>query len=405
MDIKSGHPFWPLEHGLIGAFPALPGDLSCDVAVIGAGITGSLIARELASSGLDVVVLDRREAGWGSTAASTALLQYEIDTDLVELRTMYGQRFADEAYRACSQAIDDFEGHARDVDADVGFRRTGSLYFASSAKDARDFPGEFAARREAGLAVEWLDAGDVAERFGIQAPAAMWTPQAAVVDPYRFCRNALRQLVDRGASVYDRTEVTGWQDAGGGWLNLATHAGPHVRCRHLVIAAGYESQRWLKYRVARNHSSYALVTEPVGHLPFALEDNVAWESARPYLYLRSTDDGRVLVGGEDDKVDIASKRDAALPRKVERLLEKLSRLAGGRSFEPGFSWAGTFAETTDGLPYIGAPSKGDPRVHFAMAYGGNGITYSVIAADILRDAIHGRTHPRAALFGFGRIGR
>ena len=73
MDIKSGHPFWPLEHGLIGAFPALLGDLSCDVAVIGAGITGALIARELAASGLDVVVLDRREAGWGSTSASTAV--------------------------------------------------------------------------------------------------------------------------------------------------------------------------------------------------------------------------------------------------------------------------------------------------------------------------------------------
>jgi len=405
MDIKSGHPFWPLEHGLIGAFPALSGDLSCDVAVIGAGITGALIARELAASGLDVAVLDRREAGWGSTSASTALLQYEIDTELVELRTMYGRRFADEAYRACSEAIDDFEGHVRDIDADVGFRRTGSLYFASSAKDARDFPEEFAARREAGLAVQWLDAGDVVERFGLDAPAAMWTPQAAVVDPYRFCRHALRQLVDRGASVYDRTDVTGWQDAGGGWLNLATHAGAHVRCRHLVIAAGYESQRWLKHRVARNHSSYALVTEPVGHLPFALENNVAWESARPYLYLRSTDDGRVLVGGEDDKLDIASKRDAALPRKADRLLAKLSRLAGGRSFEPGFAWAGTFAETTDGLPYIGALSDGDPRVHFAMAYGGNGITYSVIAADILREAIHGRAHPRAALFGFGRIGR
>ncbi|HMH67460.1 MAG TPA: FAD-dependent oxidoreductase, partial [Pinirhizobacter sp.] len=105
------------------------------------------------------------------------------------------------------------------------------------------------------------------------------------------------------------------------------------------------------------------------------------------------------------RVNFASKRDAALPRKADRLLAKLSRLAGGRSFEPGFAWAGTFAETTDGLPYIGALSDGDPRVHFAMAYGGNGITYSVIAADILREAIHGRTHPRAAMFGFGRIGR
>ena len=67
MDLKSGYPYWTVRDGLVAAFPPLSRDLDCDVAVIGAGITGALIARELQDAGLDVVVLDRRDAGWGST--------------------------------------------------------------------------------------------------------------------------------------------------------------------------------------------------------------------------------------------------------------------------------------------------------------------------------------------------
>jgi glycine/D-amino acid oxidase-like deaminating enzyme len=405
LDTKSGHPFWPIHNGLIGELPPLAADRSCDVVVIGAGITGSLVASALVDAGLDVVVLDRRDAGWGSTAASTALLQYEIDTELSELTDLYGEFAAAEAYRACNEAIDGFADEVERLGQDVGFTRNGSLYYASHRRHARRMPAEFALRQRAGLPVELLDEGEVHERFGIVAPAALWTPHAARVDPYRFTRCLLAALRTRGAGVFDRTEVTGWTATDDARLEVATDRGVRVRCRHLVIAAGYESQRWLPRRVAHNHSSYALVTEPLDTLPFDLEHQVIWESARPYLYMRATEDRRLLIGGEDDKLDIAVKRDAALPGKARKLMKRLHKLAPDRTFEIGFSWAGTFAETTDGLPYIGTPADGDPRVRFAMAYGGNGITYSVIAAGLIRDSVLGRHNPRAALFGFARIGR
>ena len=85
MALKSGYPFWAVSNGLMQAFPRLAADQRCDVAVIGGGITGALVANELAGHGFDVVVLEQRDIGWGSTSASTALLQYEIDTHLVDL--------------------------------------------------------------------------------------------------------------------------------------------------------------------------------------------------------------------------------------------------------------------------------------------------------------------------------
>jgi glycine/D-amino acid oxidase-like deaminating enzyme len=402
MDTKSGYPWWTVSNGLIDDFDALRADAQCEVAVIGAGITGSLLAHALSEAGMAVLVLDRREAGWGSTAASTALLQYEIDTPLTELIKKYGDTAA-RAYQACDEAIDTIAGIANDLGQPVGHRPCGSLYFASKARHVAAIKREYQARQAHGLPVEQLDRDGVRERFGIDAPIGLWTPHAGRLDPYRFARVMLGQLRQRGVGVHDHCQVDRWE-AGSQAIDLHLANGVRVRCQHLVVAAGYETQRWLKQDVARNHSSYALVTEPMDVLPLQLHENVIWESARPYVYLRATDDRRIIIGGEDDKLDLPAKRDAVLPRKVEKLMKRLRELAPDSDPVPAFSWAGTFAETADGLPFIGNAPGHDPRVHFVMAYGGNGITYSTIAAAMVRDAIQGRRHPLDTLFGFGRLG-
>src|SRR6185503_6931993 len=70
MDLLSSRPFWPIRDGLPAAFPPLTENSTCDVAVIGGGISGAFIAALLTGAGMDVIVLDRREVGHGSTAGN-----------------------------------------------------------------------------------------------------------------------------------------------------------------------------------------------------------------------------------------------------------------------------------------------------------------------------------------------
>ena len=400
MDLKSGYPFWAVKNGLMHAFPALETDLRCDVAVIGAGITGALVANEFAAHGHDVVVVDGRDPGWGSTSASTALLQYEIDTPLAELARRHGEADAVLAYRACAGAIDEIEALAHDVGG-TDFARMRSLYYASTARDGEALREEFAMRRRHGFDVRWLAAAAVAERYGLRTHGAIVSRPAARFDPYRATYRLLQRLKGR---VYGRTRVERL-DVGTRGVALATPRGD-IAAKHVVVAAGYESQRWLKARVARNRSSYAFVSETMAREKLGpLRDTLVWETARPYLYLRSTADGRVLVGGEDDAIDIPLKRDALVMRKARVLLRKAALMFPDIPLEPAFCWAGTFAETSDGLPFFGAHDEHGPRVLFAMAYGGNGITYSMIGASLLRATVERRRHPLAALFGFGRMER
>ena len=257
-------------------------------------------------------------------------------------------------------------------------------------------------RARHGFAVEWLDSDAVRERFAFDAPAAILSQEGARVDPYRFASRLLQRLARQGVEIYDRSRVDAIKPGRGG-VTLTLENGSTVRAGHLVLAAGYASQQYLRARVARNRSSYAFVTDPLSDASVgALRELLVWESARPYLYLRSTGDGRLVVGGEDDTVDIPDRRDARVNSKAAKLVRKVAKRFPQLQLEPVFSWAGTFAETEDGLPWFGAHRELGPRVLFAMAYGGNGISYSMLGAGLLRAIVERRKHPLQALFAFTR---
>ncbi|MCR4301445.1 MAG: FAD-binding oxidoreductase [Sulfuricaulis sp.] len=403
MDLKSGYPYWAVKNGLMYSFPQLDADLSCDVVVVGAGITGALIADELAGHGHDVVVLDQRDACWGSTSASTALLQYEIDTHAIDLAKRYDQTSALLAYQSCLRAISEVGAVAHAV-GDVDFANCESLYYASNRTDHPRLADEFAWRKQHGFPIRWLSRAALKDEYGLTAPAAILSSVAARADPYRLASRLLRRMQRQGTRVFDRTQVK-TITATTRSVQLTTDSDMSIRARHAVIASGYEAQCWLRQRVAQNRSSYAYISDPVDRAELGwLASTLLWESARPYLYLRSTGDGRLLVGGEDDDRDIPARRDRLVDRKAANLQRKVARLLPHLQVQPAFAWAGTFAETSDGLPLFGRHPQYGPRVLFALAYGGNGITYSMLGAGLLRAQIERRPHPLTALFSFARLG-
>lgn len=402
MDLTSEHPYWRVKSGIIANYPPLDSDRRCDVAILGAGITGSLIGEALCSAGHEVIVLDERDVATGSTSASTALLQYEIDTHLVDLIAQHGEKHARLAYRACYESIDLLEERiARLGLEDSAFMRKDSVYLASRERDVPVLKAEAAARRQAGIEVnEWMPA-DVHERFGFMKPYALHSPQAAEVDVYRLAHGMLREIRKRGCGVYDRTRVEA-VDFDEGGVVLKTTRGWIVRAKRVVVATGYETQSLFDTaRFVDLRSSFAIASEPMEEVPDWWRRCLLWETARPYFYLRGDNDGRAIIGGEDIPFRSPAARDRLISRKCRLLEKRFKEMFPAAKMEPAYAWAGTFGETKDGLAYIGTYRQ-HPLCYFALGFGGNGITYSVIAAEIIRAELEGRTHPYAAAFRFDR---
>lgn len=401
MDLTSGYPFWPIKDGLIQAYPRLDADVTCRVAVLGGGISGALVAHHLIGAGIETIVLDKRDVASGSTAASTALIQYEIDTTLHDLGKIRGEANAVRAYLACREAVDKIAALATGLPDSCGFARKRSLYLASRTRDRKVLRREWEMRRAIGLAVDWLDELEIASRFSFQRAAALLSHDAAQVDAYAFTHALFGDGCRRGLRVFDRTDVTRIRATEEG-VTLEIAGGCVVHADRLVFATGYETHSFLKRKVARLLSTFAVASEPVASFEGWGEDRcLIWEHAHPYLYLRTTPDDRVIVGGEDADFRDPVRRDALIARKADRLTKRFQELFPHIPFEPAFAWAGTFGETEDGLAYVGEQEDW-PNAYFALGYGGNGITFSLLAAEIIRDAILGRENENADLFRFDR---
>ena len=400
MDLISPRPFWPLKNGLSAVYPSLREDLTCDVAVMGAGISGALMADELARAGFSVVVLDKRDVAGGSTSASTALLQYEIDTSLVELTKMIGKEDAERAYQLCHESIDVIEKMAQELDAGCSFQRKRSVYLGTRKSDIRTLQEEGAARRAAGIAVEYWDEAAVSAHFYFSRPAALMSEQAGELDCYQFTFELLARAARNGARIFDRTTVKTYETNGSG-VRLKTDRGNTVQARQVVFATGYESQDYLPKKVVSLKSTYALASEPLEAFPGWWERCLIWTTARPYMYLRTTNDGRAMVGGGDDPFRNPVRRDALVDKKTDKLAADFREMFPAIDLEMAYRWAGTFGETKDGLAYIGQVRQ-MPRCWFALGFGGNGITYSVLAARIVRDALLEKPNADARLFRFDR---
>jgi glycine/D-amino acid oxidase-like deaminating enzyme len=399
MNLHTGVPFWLARRTPPPAYPTLDRDLRADVAVIGSGVTGALVAYELTAAGYDVVVVDRGDAAGGSSAASSGLLLYETDSSLDELSRHYDERFAIQVYTMGLEAVGRLEDLCRTLKTDCGFARRPTLYLASSEADVQGLRRECELRRRYRFDVEWLAPAELARRYGIAAPAALSSSGDAEIDTYAFVLAVLHDAVRRGARVYTRTAVERLEPTGAG---VTVVAGAHrIAASRVVCASGYQATTWLNRPTGRLASTWAAVTRPLSRFDGWADRCLIWETARPYVYARTTDDGRALVGGGDAPGPERHDDRALLREKVKMLADRLHRLFPALDIDVEFAWGGTFATTLDGLPFIGEVA-GWPNVWFALAYGGNGITFSVVAADLIREALAGRPAPDGGMLGFGR---
>ena len=398
-DLRTGRPVW-LERRLPAiATKKLTRAVSCDVLVVGAGISGAIISEALSDAGLDVVIADRRGAVQGSTPASTALLQYEIDTPLSVLSTRIGRDRAERIWRRSRLAVDALRERTRALGIEAEQATRDSLYLSANVLDGAGLEAETEARRRAGFEVSFLKPAAVFDGYGIKGRSAIVGRDNYMADPRLLAAGYLNAAIVRGARLYAPVEVTDIEATAAGVV-AATKDGPEIRCKSLVFATGYEMAKGVPKKGNNIISTWVIATRPQPRKIWPT-GCIIWEAADPYLYIRTTPEGHVICGGEDAEIADADERDALNEEKTARLVEKLGKLLPMIDATADFSWSGSFGDSKTGTPTIGPVPK-MPNCYAAMGYGGNGITFSMMAGQMLRGMITGVGDPDSDLVSFGR---
>lgn len=394
-DLRTGRSLWADSRALGVPVRPLDAAVSVDIAIIGAGISGAFMARELARDH-SVAVLDRRPPLMGSTLASTALLQWEIDLPLTALSDRIGAPDAGRAYLRSRRAINDLKQVVAEERIVCGLHDKDTLYLAGDEYGHRALDAEADARAALKLESRYIGPADLRDRFGIDRTGAILSQGSASGDPARLAAALLRRATADGAQIFSPVEVReALSDPDG--VTLLTDAGYPVRAGVVIFCCGYEFPKGVQTPGAKVISTWAMASKPRQPCPAWLRDTLVWEASDPYLYFRMGGDGRLIVGGEDEPSATAHADEAKLKRKCETIAAKLKQLLPTVAFEVDYSWAGAFGESSTGLPSI-APVPDMDHAWAVMGFGGNGITYSVIASQIVAAAVRGQPDPDADLY-------
>lgn len=396
MDLRGGQSVWARTGQQIRVKSRGSAE-TCDVVIVGCGVSGALIGQHLALLGLDVVLVDKRCPARGSTIASTAMIQFEIDTPLIELADRLGARKAERAYLRSAKAVADLGSMIRKHQIVCGWKDRSALLLTGTSIGHRGLREEAKYRRRIGLPSEFIGASELEASYGFKRTGAIASNLAAELNPLALTLNALRAVKRSGARIYSPHCITEIECASRGVTLHARQTSMKIVAKKAIFATGYETIAQIPSKEYNIISSWAIATQPLNIDQFWPTQCLGAEASDPYLYMRATADQRILVGGEDAKTADPKKRDALIPEKALALMRKLKKLLPGRDFTVEYAWAGAFADSPTGLPFIGEVD-GLPNCMAVLGCGGNGITFSVIAADICAAWSRGRKDADSNLF-------
>lgn len=399
MKLRSYEAFWLLKNGLMNSYPSLQENIKCDIAVIGAGITGALISHTLHKAGYDTVVIDKRDVGAGSSSATTSMLQYEIDTPMIDLANMIGEEGAVISYKAGIESLQTLENLIREENLDGGFGIKKSLKLSHSKEYIEKLEEEYHFRKKHLFNVEWLKSEEIKERYKIDSYDGILSAEGASIDAFMLTHELLNKNSKRGLRVYDHTEIK--KITYGENVIIRTKNGNKIICKKVVFCSGFETLKMFKEKYADIVTTFAVVSEQNPDLQDELKDLLIWESGMPYIYMRTTDDNRLLVGGEDIPFKFNGVNDKLKSKKADKLIKKTQNLVPNFNFIQDYKWAGAFGQTKDGLPYIGE-HPGYKNAIFVLGFGGNGITFSVQGMELVLNILAGKYDPLLYLYRFNR---
>jgi len=389
--------------------PALPASMHADVAILGAGYSGLWTAYYLlkADPSLRVVLLEREIAGFGASGRNGAWCAPGLNISLGRLERLHGFAAAQRTYGAVFDAVDEVGRVAQAESIDVDWRRGGELIVARGPHEAPSLIEEHAELVRFGFGQRYalLDRAALEKRIRIDgAVSALYTPDAASIQPARLARGLARAIERLGATIHEQTEVTDFRPRRGGRPAALVTARGEVTADAVVLAGeAYLTGLRRLHRSLIPIWSLIVLTEP---LPEAVWAGIGWAAHElvgspryTVVYLSRTTDGRILFGGRGAPYRFGSPIRDEYDRHVptHEMLRQLARqwFPVLRDYRFTHAWGGPLGMPRDWHPTIAFDRRSG--IATARGYVGHGVATANLAGRTLAELILDRESERTAL--------
>lgn len=362
-----------------------------DTLIVGGGITGITTGLLLQKAGRSCVIAEAQNICFGTTGGTTAHLNTFLDTSYDQIINDFGEHNAQLVAKATQQSLSLFKQHVQDYAIDCGYEEKEGYVYAQDNQQTEKLQKIMDASLKAGVAAAYTNHIPVPVEF----QKALMYPGQAQLHPTRYVQALTKAFEEAGGLLLENCAVDTFEKDGD-LLKIDTALGT-VNARYLIYATHIPPGINLLHFRCAPYRSYALAVQLKDD---KYPDGLAYDMYDPYHYHRTQlVDGKkyLIVGGEDHKTAHIKNTEACF-NQLEAYTRKYYNVD-----QVLYKWSSQYFEPADGLAYIGHLPGNPDNVFVATGYGGNGITYSHIAAITLTDLITKGQSEYAALFAPGRI--
>lgn len=369
-------------------FNKLDQDLSVDVAIVGAGITGITAAYLLSKEGLKVAILEAGGVLNGTTGHTTAKLTAQHNIIYDEFINHFGNEKARLYYESHMNTIQFVESSVKENGIECDFSKQDAYVYATTDEYDKKLKTEWEAYKQLGIDGALEDSIP----FNIQVKSALLMRNQAQYHPLKFLKALLGDAVKSGCSVYENTIAADIED-NDAEPKIVTKSGHRVTCKHVIIASHFPFYDKPGLYFARMYAdrSYAIGIKTDKDYPGGVYIS-ADSPTRSIRYTPYNGENLLILGGENHKtgqgIDTLKHYDA-----LQAFAEEVFGLK-----EYHYRWSAQDMVTLDKLPYIGPYNAGSEHILVATGYKKWGMTTGILAGHLLTDYVMNRNNPYKELY-------
>ena len=396
-----GDPIFTKINKVKKQYEYLTEDIETDVAIVGGGVTGAILGYYFSKANIHAVILEKERIAHGSTSITTSLLQYELDSNARELEEYTTLDNVITSYKLGLKALDEIEEFIKEYGNKCKYEKKDTLLYTSKECEVKEMKEEYEIRKNAGIDVKYISEEN--NPFSLDLKAGVYGVNAgAQLDPYEYTHQLLDVSCNMGLKVYENTEVMEIA-YGKDEVEIITSFGYKVKAKKVIIATGYNTQRFTKRNFGVKTVTYNIATKSVKSFDGWFNKVLIRDNCDPYNYFRTTYDNRIIAGGEDVDFYTNIENEKLAKEKYSILLNRIKNMFPNiKDIEVDYEYCGGFISSQDNLGYIGEDPN-HKNLWFCLGYGANGILFAILGGMMLSKLYKNEIDENLKLFKVDRF--
>lgn len=396
-----GDPIFTKINKVKKQYEYLTEDIETDVAIVGGGVTGAILGYYFSKANIHAVILEKERIAHGSTSITTSLLQYELDSNARELEEYTTLDNVITSYKLGLKALDEIEEFIKEYGNKCKYEKKDTLLYTSKEFEVKEMKEEYEIRKNAGIDVKYISEEN--NPFSLDLKAGVYGVNAgAQLDPYEYTHQLLDVSCNMGLKVYENTEVMEIA-YGKDEVEIITSFGYKVKAKKVIIATGYNTQRFTKRNFGMKTVTYNIATKSVKSFDGWFNKVLIRDNCDPYNYFRTTYDNRIIAGGEDVDFYTNIENEKLAKEKYSILLNRIKNMFPNiKDIEIDYEYCGGFISSQDNLGYIGEDPN-HKNLWFCLGYGANGILFAILGGMMLSKLYKNEIDENIKLFKVDRF--